>query len=82
MTAPHNYDTEATELRVKLKAKGIVLVVAEGELGSGISIQASQDTLRMIPFLLRKIADKLTLDIQKYDARNSTPGAEPAASPG
>lgn len=38
---PGKYDAEVTELRQRLKANGILLLVVQGERGSGFSAQLS-----------------------------------------
>lgn len=53
------YDEEVTELRERLKAQGILLLVVNGERGSGFSAQLSTDDVFALPSVLRQMADQI-----------------------
>lgn len=56
---PGKYDDLATDLRNKAKAEGVLLVVLNGERGSGFSAQLSVADTLMLPGLLRSIAAQI-----------------------
>lgn len=66
---PLNYDLEAHALRTALKAKGILLMVVEGERGSGLSVQLTKEIADAVPGMLRKMANKMERDIAFSRAR-------------
>jgi hypothetical protein len=56
---PGKYDDEATRVRLSTKAKGVIVVVLGGHLGTGFSAQASLEVTLMLPRLLRDLADQI-----------------------
>jgi hypothetical protein len=56
---PGKYDAEVTELRERLKADGILLVVVGGERGPGFSAQLSFGMTVQMPRMLRAIAQQI-----------------------
>jgi len=64
---PGKYDKVCT-LAAKLAGinggGGVVLIVIDGDQGSGFSVQADPTVTRMLPLLLRKMADELATDIE------------------
>lgn len=66
---PANYDLEAHALRRALKAKGILLLVVEGERGTGLSIQLTKEIADAVPSMLRKMANKMERDMSFSRAR-------------
>lgn len=56
---PGKYDAEVTELRERLKADGVILLVFGGERGNGFSAQLPlQHTLAM-PQILEQVAQQI-----------------------
>lgn len=56
---PGKYDDLCTEVRTKAKAEGAIVLVFNGEKGSGFSCQATiEDTMRL-PEILRSMADQI-----------------------
>jgi hypothetical protein len=64
-TGPGKYDELATMVRESTKAKGVLLIVFEGHLGSGFSMQmlGINETM-LIPSMLRDIADQIEEDMK------------------
>ena len=56
---PGKYDPEATQVRASTKANGVILIVFEGDRGSGFSAQLDALKLIAIPQMLRDIADQI-----------------------
>jgi hypothetical protein len=61
---PGKYDALATVAREAAKAKAVILLVIDGNKGSGFSVQADAGTVLALPALLRKVAD----DIEETEA--------------
>lgn len=63
MIGPGKYDLECVELLNRLKAKGVILIVIQGqELGSGFSCNVDASIAPVIPELLTKIASQIRED--------------------
>lgn len=57
---PGKYDDLCTEVRQKAKAAAVVVIVLEGEHGSGFSVQAIAPGINgLLPKLLRQVADEV-----------------------
>lgn len=56
---PGKYDPECTELRERLKASGIVLIVRDGVKGEGFEVQLNAVDLVVFPSVLRQMADQI-----------------------
>lgn len=56
---PGKYDPECTELREKIKAHGVLLMVFGGVKGDGFSCQASPEITLSLPQILRCIANDI-----------------------
>lgn len=56
---PGRYDAECTELRERLKATGIVLIIRDGVKGEGFEVQLGAEDLVVFPSVLRQIADQI-----------------------
>lgn len=56
---PGKYDDVCTEVREKTKAEGAVVIVINGDKGPGFSCQCTIDVLRVLPEMLRNIANQL-----------------------
>jgi hypothetical protein len=59
---PGKYDDLCTYVRTAAVARGVVLVVVDGDLGSGFSVQVHSDLRLTLPVLLRRIADDIEED--------------------
>jgi hypothetical protein len=60
---PGKYDPECAELRARLKADGLVVLVFGGEHGHGFSAQLPFDLTMKVPDMLREIAKQIEADI-------------------
>lgn len=56
---PGTYDDLATEVRVKARAEGVVVIVINGSRGGGFSAQLSPALTLTLPTVLRHIADEM-----------------------
>ena len=57
------YDDLATVVRVQARARGVLVMVIEGALGNGFSVQATDmKVLAPLPGLLREMADEIERD--------------------
>lgn len=65
MIGPGKYDAEATAARQSAEAKGVVLIVAQGNRGSGFSVQAPLELILGLPRMLRELADGIEADRTK-----------------
>jgi hypothetical protein len=64
MLGPGKYDDVCTELRDKTKAEAAIIIVIEGEKGSGFSCQAPLPVLAGLPAMLRSMARQIEADQQ------------------
>jgi hypothetical protein len=60
---PGKYDDLATLVRANTSARGVILLVIEGDQGGGFSVQATADIIVRLPTLLRRIADDIERDL-------------------
>lgn len=56
---PGVYDDLATQIRVASRANGVILIVFDGDKGTGFSAQLDALRLMAIPHILRDIADQI-----------------------
>lgn len=56
---PGKYDKEVTEIRKRLKADGVILIVFGGKNGPGFSAQLPLHETLLIPKFLRDMADQI-----------------------
>ena len=56
---PGKYDDVCTEIREKTEAVGVVMIVVEGNKGSGFSCQAPLEVTIKLPQILRQMADDI-----------------------
>jgi hypothetical protein len=68
---PGKYDDLATYVREQTDAVGVIVIVIDGNAGSGFSCQASREVTASLPLLLRRVADDIEAD---------TAGTEPAGA--
>lgn len=65
---PGIYDSLCTETRMKTNAAGVVLIVMEGDKGSGFSVQVPPDKLFGLPEVLEYMARQIRADLEQYKA--------------
>jgi hypothetical protein len=56
---PGKYDAEATHVREVTHARGVIMIVFDGDRGTGFSAQLDVTRLLGIPHILRDIADQI-----------------------
>ena len=56
---PGKYDDEATWVRERAKASGVILIVIGGDRGQGFACQATLEVTLSLPTMLRDIADQI-----------------------
>jgi hypothetical protein len=56
---PGKYDDACTVARESTKASGVLLVVFEGEKGSGFSVQAPPEIIAAMPNILEEVAAQI-----------------------
>lgn len=62
MIGPGKYDEVATVARKLSGARGVIVVVFEGEEGNGFSAQLPSDLVDKVPSALRQMADQIEAD--------------------
>lgn len=62
---PGKYDDLTTHVRVQSKALGVIVIVFEGEHGSGFSVQAPLDITLKLPGLLRTVAADIEASMRR-----------------
>lgn len=65
MIGPGKYDESCTAVREKHKAGGVMLIVFDGDLGTGFSCQLPILDLEKIPAVLRIAADQIDADYKR-----------------
>jgi len=55
---PGKYNDATTEAR-RLTGGDVILIVRDGKLGNGFSVQARIETLAILPAILRNVADEI-----------------------
>lgn len=61
---PGIYNEEATLVRTRTEAEGVILMVIKGAKGTGFSVQASPEIQAALPGLLHSIADTLEYELK------------------
>lgn len=56
---PGKYDQELTDLRTRCKAAGALLIVIDGDRGSGFSAQLTPQLTLALPAVLRDLAEQI-----------------------
>lgn len=56
---PGKYDDQATRVREETEAEGVMVVVVNGNLGGGFSVQGPIDFQIGLPDVLRFMADQI-----------------------
>jgi hypothetical protein len=65
---PGKYDAEATELRERLRATGLVLIVRDGVKGEGFEVQLNWRDLVVFPTVLRDLAEQIEAHLMRGPA--------------
>lgn len=60
---PGKYDDLCTKVRDEANALGAIIIVINGEKGSGFSVQADLHTTLELPDLLENIAKQIRADV-------------------
>jgi hypothetical protein len=68
MIGPGKYDDACSAAWTATEAEGVLLIVINGNQGSGFSARASVRVLRDVPKILHSIADQLAADAAKIDS--------------
>jgi hypothetical protein len=61
-TGPGKYDDLCTYVREKAEALGVVVLVFDGNNGSGFSVQTPPSLAAALPAMLRDMADQIEAD--------------------
>lgn len=64
------YDDLCTEAAKKTDAKGVIMIVLDGEKGSGFSIHATFEILIKLPELLENVAKQIRDDLENGSISN------------
>lgn len=66
---PGVYDSIVTEIRARTQAKGVILIVLDGDKGNGFSAQLDSLWMLAMPNLLRDVAKQIenSFDSMKYE---------------
>jgi hypothetical protein len=64
MNGPGKYDDLCTEVRERAKARGVILIVIEGEHGNGFSAQLPTDIGHTVPATLMVVAHEMANDLR------------------
>jgi hypothetical protein len=59
------YDHLATHVREASKAEAVIVIVLNGDQGSGFSVQATRDITPQLVGLLRRVADDIEADVRQ-----------------
>ena len=59
MIGPGKYDALCTLVREKAKAKGVLLIVLNGDKGSGFSCQTDAESVLLLPEMLEYMAQQI-----------------------
>ncbi len=62
MIGSGKYDLICSELRRRTKAKGAMVIILDGNKGSGFSCQLPADSITKIPDALRQMATEIEKD--------------------
>ncbi len=62
---PGKYDAVCSAVREETKAAGVIVIVIDGERGSGFSCQTDASTLARLPELLEAMAAQMRKDRER-----------------
>ena len=65
MIGPGKYDELCSLVRDRAKARGVIVLVLDGENGSGFSAQTDGPTLLAIPDMLESMAAQIRADLKR-----------------
>lgn len=60
---PGKYDAETLELLERLQAKGVALLVYDGDRGHGVSAKGDMAFMATLPTLLESLANQIRRDL-------------------
>jgi ribosomal protein S12 methylthiotransferase accessory factor YcaO len=60
---PGKYDPEVLELMERLQAKGICVIVFDGERGHGVAAKGTHDFMHFLPGFLESLAAQVRNDL-------------------
>lgn len=63
LNGPGKYDPEAQELLERLQAKGICVIVYDGERGHGVAAKGAIEFMRFLPAFLESLAAQVRRDL-------------------
>ena len=66
MIGPGKYDDICTAARMRHLAKGAIVIIIDGDRGSGFSVQAPPDVTAKLPAVLRYMADQIERDANEF----------------
>lgn len=61
------YETICSAALMAAQAKGCFMLIIDGSLGSGYSVEGTANVLQSLPDMLRKIAANMDKDLQTAD---------------
>jgi len=61
---PGKYDSLATLVRRRARARAVIVLVMQGDHGNGFSVQGDDESMRIIVPLLRTMADDIEKDLE------------------
>lgn len=64
MIGPGKYDDLCTKLREDADAAGVILIIFDGNLDSGFSVQVPPQILHTLPALLRSLSNQIEDDLK------------------
>lgn len=62
---PGEYDHLCTQVREQANAQGAIVIIIEGEKGTGFSIQAPLNVILKLPAILDDVAHQIRSDMNK-----------------
>lgn len=65
MLGPGRYDSLCTQVREEAKAQGAIVIIINGERGSGVSCQADLQATLALPDVLEHMARQMRADMAR-----------------
>lgn len=65
LNGPGKYDPEALELLERLQAKGIAVMVYDGDRGHGVAVKGTPEFLHTLPVILESLAAQVRRDLAR-----------------
>lgn len=65
MLGKGKYDDACSQARAETKADGVILIVLNGEKGTGMSVQLPGWAVEQIPHVIRQVADEIERDFKR-----------------